>query len=57
MNMCENVYIVLGPWHSWYGQKVLRASKTRPSDLLPLVSPYLIVSQLAKQLSNFQLLN
>jgi hypothetical protein len=33
------------------------ASKTRPPDLLPLVSPYLIVSQLEKQLRNFQLLN
>jgi hypothetical protein len=33
------------------------ARKTRPPDLLPLVSPYLIVSQLEKQLRNFQLLN
>jgi hypothetical protein len=31
--------------------------KTRPLDLWPLVSPCLFVSQLAKQLRNFQLLN
>jgi hypothetical protein len=32
-------------------------TKTRPPDLWPLLSPFLIVSQLAKHLGNFQLLN
>jgi hypothetical protein len=43
---------------AFLGKKDLRLHlKNRPADLLPLVSPCLIVSRLAKQLRNFQLLN
>jgi hypothetical protein len=49
-------------WHSWGGQKVPRlAPKPDPLIydhlLLPCLCPCLIVSRLAEQLRNFQLLN
>jgi hypothetical protein len=48
---------VLGPWHSWGRWKVPRLALKPDPLIYDCLFPCLIVSRLAKQLRNFQLLN